>query len=118
MRTILIILILISSVVLAACSSAGPDLDGFAKCLTTNGMTFYGAFWCPHCASMKEDFGDSMKYVQYVECDARGTNPQPGLCEEKGIEGFPTFIFDNGNRLSGRQPLSELAVEAGCPLPQ
>jgi len=114
MKQFIIILILFSSL-LAACS-AGPDNTDFAKCLTANGMTFYGAFWCPHCQSMKEKFGDSMKYIQYVECDPRGKNPRPDLCDEKTITGYPTFIFANDNRLQGAQDLSNLGVEAGCSL--
>lgn len=112
----IMILLLILSVFAAACSSSA-SYDEFAKCLTTNGMTFYGAFWCPHCQVMKERFGDSNKYIQYVECDARGQNPQPETCDAKGIEGYPTFIFADGTRLSGQQPLSELAMAAGCSLP-
>lgn len=28
-------------------------LDSFASCLKDSGVTFYGAFWCPHCRDQK-----------------------------------------------------------------
>ena len=66
------------------------DKDTFAKCLTSKGLIMYGAEWCPHCKEEKALFGDSFKYVNYVEC------PQnTDLCLAKGIRGYPTWIIDN-----------------------
>ena len=31
-------------------------------------LTMYGAYWCSHCQAEKKLFGDSFKYVPYVEC--------------------------------------------------
>ncbi|RMD67743.1 hypothetical protein D6817_00650 [Candidatus Pacearchaeota archaeon] len=92
--------------------------DEFAKCLTDKGVTMYGAYWCPHCARQKEMFGSSWKYVNYVECDPRGNNAKPELCREKGVQGFPTWEFPNGEIVSGETPLRELSFRSGCPLPQ
>lgn len=98
-------------------SGPGP-YDEFAQCLTDAGAEFYGAYWCPHCANQKALFGSSIKYVNYIECDPRGDHAQPALCEEKGITGFPTWIFADGSRASGERPLAELAFKTGCELPQ
>ena len=65
------------------------DKDIFAKCLTEKGMTFYGAEWCSHCKAQKELFGESLKYIKYVECP---DNTQ--LCIDKGIQGYPTWILE------------------------
>ena len=66
------------------------DKDAFAKCLTAKGLTMYGAEWCPHCKDQKALFGDSFKYVNYVECP-QNTN----LCLAKGIQGYPTWIVES-----------------------
>jgi|SRR3989344_1363034 len=87
--------------------------DDFAKCLTEKGAKEYGAFWCPNCARQKELFGKSFKYVDYVECDARGNNPQPELCKEKKIKGYPTWEY-NGTFIEGTQSLEELSSMTGC----
>jgi len=66
------------------------DKDAFAKCLTSKGLTMYGAVWCPHCKDQKALFGDSFKYVNYVECP-----DNTELCLAKGIQGYPTWIVEN-----------------------
>lgn len=93
------------------------ELDSFAQCLTDSGAVMYGAYWCGHCQNQKEMFGNSWDEVNYVECDARGDNANPGLCAEKGIRGYPTWIFGDGTVSSGAKPLSVLAAQTGCELP-
>jgi parvulin-like peptidyl-prolyl isomerase len=92
------------------------SLDGFAKCLTKNGAKFYGASWCPHCNNQKTAFGDSFKYVTYVECAVEG-NPQIQTpeCDQAGITGYPTWII-NGQQYPGEQTLEGLARISGCSL--
>jgi len=91
--------------------------DSFAQCLTDSGVKMYGAYWCPHCKDQKKAFGNSFKKVNYVECDARGDNANPQACESAGIKGYPTWIFTDGTRASGNQPLSQLSQRSGCALP-
>ncbi|MFA7243875.1 MAG: protein disulfide isomerase family protein [Patescibacteria group bacterium] len=85
---------------------------GLAKYMTAQGMVMYGAYWCPHCKSQKEIFGDAFKYVDYVECDASGPDANPDECVAKGIEGYPTWIY-NGTKYSGDKSLQELANIVG-----
>src|SRR3989344_6186429 len=61
-------------------------LDGFAQCLAQKGFTMYGAYWCPHCQNEKAAFGDSFKFVNYVEC-----TKEPNRCTAAGAKGFPTW---------------------------
>jgi len=92
------------------------ELDQFALCLGDKGAVFYGAFWCPHCQNQKKMFGRSQKLLPYVECstaDGRGQLPN---CSEKKIEGYPTWEFADGERLSGEIPLQTLAEKTGCEL--
>lgn len=70
------------------------EVNTFAKCLTDAGMTFYGAYWCPHCQAQKELFGESMQYINYVECDAGGENAQPEVCTEAGVEYYPSWALN------------------------
>lgn len=85
--------------------------DIFAKCLSEKGAVMYGAEWCPHCKDQIALFGESFRYINYVEC------PQnPELCRQNGIEGYPTWII-NGRKYVGKQSLSQLSRATGCQLP-
>ncbi|MEK6909355.1 MAG: hypothetical protein AABX23_04865 [Nanoarchaeota archaeon] len=99
---------------------SSEDVDSFAKCLTENGAVMYGAFWCPHCAKVKKAFGESFRYINYVECDPRGDNEQSLLCIEKEIQSYATFEFNNdvNTRLVGEPTFEELAIATGCIAPE
>lgn len=92
--------------------SNGGTFDVFARCLAEKKITMYGADWCPHCQNEKKAFGDSFRFVPYVEC------PQyPNRCLAAGIKGYPTWIFPGGKKLEGEQGLQKLSAESGCSLP-
>jgi len=86
--------------------------DNFAKCLASKNITMYGAVWCSHCQNEKKAFGDSFRYVPYVECP---DNPQK--CLEKNITGYPTWVFPDGKKFVGEQGVEKLSQESACPLP-
>jgi len=94
------------------------QLDSFAQCLKEKGAVFYGAFWCPHCQNQKAMFGKSVRYLPYVECSTPDGKEQLKTCNDKKIEGYPTWEFADGSRLSGEIPLTQLAEKTGCQLPQ
>lgn len=81
-----------------------------AECLAGKSATMYGADWCAHCQNQKRMFGRAFSMIPYVECPENAA-----LCKAKGIEGYPTWIFADGRRLVGEQPLQTLAETAGCP---
>ena len=93
-------------------------LDKFAQCLTDHGVKMYGAYWCPHCAEQKELFGDSMKFVPYVECGVYGNRQaEQQVCKDLGIHHFPTWQFPPvGERVEQVMPLADLASRTGCSL--
>lgn len=105
--------------VLAGCSngSSGAEYAEFAQCLSDEEIVMYGAFWCPHCADQKDAFGESFENITYVECDPNGEEAQPELCLAKGIEGYPTWIRSDGERISGFKTLEELEEFSTCTLP-
>ena len=51
-------------------TTSSPAIAELASCLTTNGATFYGTEWCPHCKDQKKLFGEALAKVNYVDCDA------------------------------------------------
>ena len=92
--------------------------DKLAKCMTQKDATMYGLFWCSHCKDQKDMFGDSFQYVKYVECatkeNPRAITPE---CKAQDIKHTPTWIFKDGSRLEGAQPLATLAEKTGCKAP-
>lgn len=96
--------------------AATTELDSFAECLTEKGATFYGAFWCPHCSTQKELFGDSIDKVNYVECSLPDGKGQTEVCKEAGIRSYPTWRFADGSEATGTQQLAQLAQKTGCTL--
>ncbi len=103
------------AIVLAQKNEPGK-YDGFAKCLTDNGVKMYGAYWCPHCLNQKTAFGKSWKYVSYIECSLPDRAGQTELCRKAGIEGYPTWEFSDSSRLEGEVSFEGLAVKSGCTL--
>lgn len=110
--SISILVILISSVYYLT-SQEDPAISELAQCLTDNDATMYGAFWCGHCVDQKKLFGNSFKYIDYIECDERGDNSQPERCQIEGIDGYPTWKI-NGQTMSGVINLNQLSSVAGC----
>lgn len=90
--------------------------DSFAQCLKDEGVTFYGAFWCPHCQAQKKIFGTSAKLLPYVECSTLDGAGQLPVCTEKNITSYPTWEFADGSRLSAELSLLQLSEKTSCPL--
>lgn len=99
-------------------SSTSGKYDEFAQCLKDKGATFYGAFWCPHCAEQKAMFGKSKDLLPYVECSTPDGRSQTPICTEKGITGYPTWIYQDGEKANGVVQLATLSQKTGCTLPQ
>ena len=110
----ILILGTLTTVILRSGGSAIPDgkYDVFAQCLASKNLTMYGAVWCSHCKSEKANFGDSFKYVPYVEC-----TENPDLCLKNGVESYPTWIDENGVKYVGEQGLEKLSEISSCQLP-
>ena len=90
--------------------------DDFAKCLSEKGAIMYGAYWCPHCQNQEEIFGNSWKFVSYVECSLPNRAGQTELCRKAGVDGYPTWEFSGGGRAEGELSLQQLSEKSGCGL--
>lgn len=87
----------------------------FAQCLTSKSMKFYGSKNCSWCAKEKELFGESLQYVNYIECtgdDGQFTK----ACQDANITSFPTWQLPDGTKESGYKTLEQLAGISGCSL--
>lgn len=100
--------------------------DEFAQCLSTKGVKFYGAFWCPHCQAQKALFGKSKQFLPYVECSNADQKSQTQICIDKKIESYPTWSFQISTGtpatttevfVSGEKTFEELSTQSGCALP-
>jgi hypothetical protein len=97
---------------------ANHRYNDFAKCLSSKQVKMYGAYWCPHCADQKEEFGKSFQYVNYVECAIKNSRELSPACKAAGVEHFPSWQFGpNLPLVEGVFPLQELSDKTGCSLP-
>lgn len=119
-RTIIIVAIVLAIVAfiivrVRAYENAPDARVGFAQCLTEKGTKMYGAYWCPHCQAQKKQFGKAFSKVDYVECAVPGNNAaQTQVCKDQNIEGYPTWIFADGTRVTGEQTFQALGEKSGC----
>ena len=92
--------------------------DSFAQCTADKGAKMYGAYWCPHCAEQKEDFGAAFRHVNYIECGIKGNaRGQTDVCKQAGIKHYPTWEFADQSRIEGNQTMQFLSGKTGCSLP-
>lgn len=91
--------------------TSNSPIGQLALCLSDQGATMYSLPTCPHCQEQKDIFGDSFRYVDYVNCSENREK-----CINEGIETVPTWIIDK-KKFAGVQELGELAEKAGCQYP-
>ncbi|MEK7643529.1 MAG: thioredoxin domain-containing protein [Patescibacteria group bacterium] len=125
MKTKIIILVVICVLVAAIAGfwfrmtksetpSSSNSLAQLAQCLKEKKAVFYGAFWCPHCQNQKRMFGAAASELPYVECSTSDGKGQLEICQQKNIQGYPTWEFADGSRLSGEIEINVLAQKTGC----
>ena len=83
-----------------------------AKCMTEKGAKLYTSSTCPHCKVQKDLFKDGLQYLDNTECKAMDGWAQ--ACIDNEINSVPTWIFIDGQRLTGSTPLEALAAKTGC----
>jgi hypothetical protein len=94
------------------------QLDAFAQCVTDSGAIYYGAFWCPNCKNQEAKFGRSARLIPRIECSTPDGRGQLPVCQEAGVEGYPTWDFPGGVREVGDISLLRISELTGCELPQ
>ncbi len=124
--TLIIAGIVILMKLIVGAADVSSKYDGFLSCMADKGVKMYGAFWCPHCQEQEADLQTSRQNMEkvgvYVEC----SNPDRSstqVCLDQKIDGYPTWVFPDGSRLSGydssnpKKRMSELSEKSGCELP-
>ncbi len=89
-------------------SIVSAESGELAKCLTEKGIIMYGTGWCSFCQKQKDSFGDSFKYITFVDCDKNKE-----ACLAAGVRGYPTWKI-NGENYPGLKSLRELSELANC----
>ncbi|MDP2651199.1 MAG: hypothetical protein Q8O98_01260 [bacterium] len=92
-------------------------LDTFAQCINDSGTKYYGAFWCPNCKNQEALFGRSAGLLPRIECSTPDGKGQLQVCQDAQIDGYPTWQFPDGTRVSGTQTLEGLSEKTACQLP-
>lgn len=94
-------------------TASGPAELALARHLREVKAKEYGAYWCSHCYQQKQLFGaEAFAMIDYVECDSKGKNARPQLCQQAGITGYPTWEI-NGQLYPGTASLEKLADLSG-----
>ncbi len=116
------------NVVFTYSTTSGEAEIQLAKHLKDTGAKMYAAYWCPHCCEQKLMFGAeaTKSELPNIECDPKGKNPQPEVCQQEFISaekqtgrqaGFPTWKV-NDQYLIGPQELKTLAQASNYQGPQ
>jgi hypothetical protein len=95
-------------------TNAPGQNDAFAQCVGASGAKMYGAYWCPHCNDQKHMFGNSWRFIEYVECSLPDDKGQTDACITAGIRSYPTWEFKDGTRSVGALSFEELAQKTNC----
>ncbi|HBY79276.1 MAG TPA: hypothetical protein DEG47_20240 [Cyanobacteria bacterium UBA11148] len=94
-------------------TTSGESEIALARHLTKVGVKEYVAYWCPHCHEQKLLFGkEAYQEINHIECDPNGKDSKPQLCQDAGVQGFPSWEI-KGELTSGIKTLEELADLTG-----
>ncbi len=92
---------------------SGPAEMALARRLTETGAKIYTAYTCPHCHEQKQLLGkEAVNLINDIECNPKGKNARPELCQAAGLKGVPTWEI-NGKLYPGVQRLETLADLSG-----
>lgn len=83
-------------------------LDRLAIHLNEAGFILYGTFWSEETLKQKDLFKDSLKFINYVECDQAGANSNIDECLANKVSVYPTWVC-NSVKYEGLLELGYLA---------
>jgi large repetitive protein len=112
----MICLLSVAAALTLASPAGARSLAMFGMCLAREGTIFYGASWCPQCRAQQEILGGASRYVRYVECSVDGGRDTTEECRDADVSKYPTWVFPDGSRQTGRVSIETLAARSGCPL--
>jgi len=93
-----------------AFGSSSPEQIALVDHLRSQGVTFYGAFWCQACFKQKVLFGkEAGNRLPYVECAKEKDAAGAEACSAADVLAYPTWVMGNQRRV-GVQSLQDLAI--------
>ncbi len=103
-RIVIFTLVVIGIVLLMRMVAGGAKesakYDTLSQCLVEKGISFYGAFWCPHCQAQERSLQASRQKLEsmglYKECSTPDGSGQLATCVDKKIQSYPTWVYQNG----------------------
>lgn len=107
-KLILLLILLIGGCASNDSPTGNVIYEDFARYLTEEGVVMVGAEWCGHCQNQKAIFGDSFKYVTFIDATV-----DPELAANYDVPGYPTWILANGEQLVGEQSIETLMEKTG-----
>lgn len=84
------------------------DIHDFVEQLVAQGARLYGADWHAATTEQRQMFDDAMAQLPYTDVTTRDRRLN-AVASEHQIEVLPTWIFADGTRLEGVQPLETIA---------
>lgn len=107
---------LLSNTAIASLEVAAADLVAFAQALTNAGARLFGAGWSADTTAQKELFEDGAQFLTFVESTNPNRTPNQ-VAVNNNITTYPTWIFQDGSRLTGVQSLQALAEHLDIDIP-
>ncbi len=91
-------------------STSAPNdyVSRLSKALSDKGVVMYGSYSDDLTKQQEKLFGDAFANIDYVECDAQGSHPNPDECIANNVSTYPTWIYQEKS-YSGVQSLADLA---------
>lgn len=105
--TILIILLVLIISFFLLKKSSPETTEEIAKCIGKNSI-LYVQLGCIHCENQKELFGESVKYLEIVDCWF-----EKEKCNTNEITATPTWIINN-KKYEEVQSIKKLQKLTGC----
>ena len=100
-------LFLVIAVILVSGCAIGGVSKVTAECIASK-STLYVRTGCPYCDEQKEIFGESVKYLNVIDCVE-----EPAMCTKADIAVVPTWVID-GEKIVGVQSIAKLKELTGC----
>lgn len=98
-----------SGEVAGATSNTRTDyLARLSRHLNDSNMVLYGSNQSAETKEQTDLFGEVIKEIDYVDCDAAVNSSNPDECIGQNITVYPTWVYQ-GEKFEGVQTLSELA---------
>lgn len=99
-------------------SSVSGKYDSLTQSLAKEGVSFFGAFWCPHCQEQESWLDASRQKLAAIGLYKECSNPdqsQTPICIANKIESYPTWVFPKGITIKSTADPLVCTISPGAP---